>query len=302
MDEEVFIALEEELLSRANLGHAQAALNLGNLYYGGPSEEEDNYKRAFPYWKMAADAGNIEASGRTGLSLVKEERYSEAIPYLLVAADAEDKNTGVGAALYLGTCYQFGDGCDKNMALAVKYYRMAALKNEVHAQVQLGSILINNDSYSLKNDEYLHWICCAHLNGNEKATETLNLFIQSSSDAERRQSSKALIEREIDNIQSNGIQSLGIGDLSSDSRSSSGGGCYIATAAYGSYNVPEVVTLRRFRDEILLKHWLGRAFVKFYYAVSPTLAEEFKRMTRFNSFIRHILDRFVVLLRSKYNW
>jgi len=53
------------------------------------------------------------------------------------------------------------------------------------------------------------------------------------------------------------------------------GGCYIATAVYGSYETPEVMTLRRFRDERLEPTAAGRAFIRAYYRVSPTLARHF---------------------------
>lgn len=53
---------------------------------------------------------------------------------------------------------------------------------------------------------------------------------------------------------------------------SKGGGCYIATACYGSYTHPDVQTFRIFRDNVLMSSILGRFLVSFYYTVSPQLA------------------------------
>ncbi len=52
-----------------------------------------------------------------------------------------------------------------------------------------------------------------------------------------------------------------------------GGGCFIATAAFGSYMAPDVMVLRNFRDRYLLTNPLGKAFVSFYYSVSPPIAD-----------------------------
>lgn len=75
-------------------------------------------------------------------------------------------------------------------------------------------------------------------------------------------------------------------------------GCYVATCVYGSYDCPEVWTLRRFRDYSLSKSVLGRAFIRTYYAVSPTVVKQFGERKAFRAFWRRVLDRMV---RRLYN-
>ena len=50
-------------------------------------------------------------------------------------------------------------------------------------------------------------------------------------------------------------------------------GCFIATTAYGTPMAEEIEVLREFRDEYLLTNPVGKALVKFYYMVSPPIAE-----------------------------
>ena len=88
-------------------------------------------------------------------------------------------------------------------------------------------------------------------------------------------------------------------DESISSGNTSSGGCYVATCVYGSYDCPEVWTLRRFRDYTLDATWYGRLFIKCYYAISPTIVKWFGDTRWFKSFWRTRLDKMVSNLNNK---
>jgi hypothetical protein len=71
------------------------------------------------------------------------------------------------------------------------------------------------------------------------------------------------------------------------------GGCYIATAVYGSYDEPQVIILRRFRDDILEKTTAGRWFIDVYYKLSPKIASKLKNRQILNKLVKNILDTLV---------
>ena len=77
------------------------------------------------------------------------------------------------------------------------------------------------------------------------------------------------------------------------------GGCYIATCVYGSYDCPQVWTLRRYRDNILAHNFWGRMFIKTYYALSPTLVKWFGHTKQFQKFWKNKLDKIVSSLHNQ---
>ena len=75
-------------------------------------------------------------------------------------------------------------------------------------------------------------------------------------------------------------------------------GCYVATAVYGSYDCPQVWTLRRYRDYTLAETRKGRAFIKTYYAISPTLVKWFGHTKWFKRVWKKRLDKMVEKLQA----
>ena len=76
-------------------------------------------------------------------------------------------------------------------------------------------------------------------------------------------------------------------------------GCYIATCVYGSYDCPEVWTLRRYRDTSLSMSWYGRLFIRCYYAVSPLIVKRFGHIGFIRRLWKEWLDNLIVHLQSK---
>ena len=79
-------------------------------------------------------------------------------------------------------------------------------------------------------------------------------------------------------------------------------GCFIATVCYGDYNSKEVIILRRFRAEKLLKTFSGRMFINFYYSVSPFFATLISKSHITKKLVRkYLLEKIVTKLKEKTN-
>jgi hypothetical protein len=86
----------------------------------------------------------------------------------------------------------------------------------------------------------------------------------------------------------------------SDSGESSGGGCFIATAAYGSYLQKDVQLLRIFRDKYLLTNEFGKSFVDSYYNYSPSIANYIAQHDYLRTVVRWVLTGVISII--KYPW
>jgi len=78
-----------------------------------------------------------------------------------------------------------------------------------------------------------------------------------------------------------------------------GSKCFIATACYGSYDDPNVLTLRRFRDEKLMPLVAGRILLKLYYFCSPFAAFIIRKNSQFRHLVKFFFVRPIVDYISK---
>jgi polyhydroxybutyrate depolymerase len=67
------------------------------------------------------------------------------------------------------------------------------------------------------------------------------------------------------------------------------GGCFIATAAYGTPTAKQLDVLRAFRDEVLLKSTVGSRLVDLYYKVSPPIADFISEHNFVRTLVRELL-------------
>jgi hypothetical protein len=74
--------------------------------------------------------------------------------------------------------------------------------------------------------------------------------------------------------------------------------CYVATAVFGANDARQVRVLRAYRDRALMPHAIGRAFVRAYYATSPSLAKRLERSSPVSRAIRKFLCWLVERLES----
>ena len=283
MNQQEFKQYESVLKKQIAAGDVKAMELMGNLYYRGYTGKEQHPRAALPYWRMALDHGNKELAAKVGIILLSSDESTEEDEYAGHAYLVMAAGQGVAEAQHqVGLDYETGLGCQENRTQAKKYYKMAAVQNHGDAQLRLGFMMMEDDE-----DDWVHWFCCAHLNGIQDATEALEMLSKDSPDCRR------LVRTTTENIKKNGI------DPRVQRMTESSGGCYVATAVYGSYDCPPVWTLRRFRDQSLAASAAGRAFIRTYYAVSPTLVRLFGETGWFRALCKAPLDRLVRRLNEK---
>lgn len=76
------------------------------------------------------------------------------------------------------------------------------------------------------------------------------------------------------------------------------GGCFIATAAYGTPFAGEIDILRNWRDQKLNKNIIGKIFVRIYYTISPPLAKIISKSDTLRLIVRWFLVPLIKKLKT----
>jgi hypothetical protein len=78
------------------------------------------------------------------------------------------------------------------------------------------------------------------------------------------------------------------------------GSCFVATAAYQDPLHPDVVFLRKFRDEFLVKRSWGRTFIHLYWLIGPSLARPVRKISFLRLFFKIMIGLIVRAIARKW--
>lgn len=92
----------------------------------------------------------------------------------------------------------------------------------------------------------------------------------------------------------------GAGNMRIESKS--GAACFVATAAYGDANHPDVVFLRAYRDQVLTTSKKGIAFIDWYWRYGPKIAKVVGNFGFLRPIARLSIGSIVVVLRKFYRF
>lgn len=263
----------------ASKGSGAAMMALSSIYRNG-SGVAANMSEANKWLKMSADAGH----GAAMFSIVEDYRdgsdgfpQNPALAFQYLQKMCYIDGWSNYGRFETAECYLKGIGTSQNVSSAINMFSQLANEGYGDAQFKLAYIYGSGNFGEIDHNQTVYW-----------ANQALN-------------STKTAGLAKIDKVHQLATQILQMenGNQSNNGGGSSSGGCYVATAVYGSYDCPEVWVLRRFRDLCLTETWYGRAFIRVYYAISPTLVKWFGKTRWFNNMWKPKLDSMVTTLKKR---
>lgn len=281
----------------ADQNHGDACIVMANLFSNGYFGVTKSDESAVIYYQRGAENGDANCMYRLGRCYYHacgvEENNEKAFNWYCKA-----RNAGCKSMWHpLGECYMNGWGTKQNIPWAINAFEKQLQEgpsgfNDASRE-KLAYIYIGSRGFQFANFEKAVYYA-KQISDDDTVAEILGEIPNAKQQYENWKSTQS--------PQQPSGKSPGASPTHTPTSPNSGnktsGGCYVATSVYGSYDCPEVWTLRRFRDYSLATTWYGRIFVYAYYAISPTIVKWFGKTEWFNRFWKHKLDRFVKSLND----
>lgn len=215
--------------------------------------------------------------------------YQCPISRLLVKYDPDNI---IGWLMYWNVPYN-----SRTVDVGENIIRLAKDSEKAMYEKEIYSYYVEHGSQCYNYKEYLKAIPSTYIKSNKYIQDLLIEQVNKKDRAEgfSEEENKDRIEYIESLLPSDRLNDIKIVPQKNDTS----GGCYIATCVYGTYDCPQVWTLRRFRDHMLDKTWYGKTFIKCYYFISPTLVKWFGETKWFKRFWKSKLDKMIVNLNNK---
>jgi TPR repeat protein len=242
---------------------------------GDGAMRRGDYLQALEAYRDAANAGL--AAGQHNLAVLYQEGrgvavdLAEALTWFRKAAEqgAPPSQTN------LGLMYYHGQGVAPDYAQAISWIRRAADQGSAPAEYALGTIYDSGKGVARDESEALRWFERAAQKGHPDAAA-----------AWRRLRDRQTVLREAERTGTVYVGAAPAGVPASPAKK-----CFIATAACGSEDAPDVAALRRFRDGCLARRRLGRAAIAAYELGSPPVAAFISTRPVLRALVRVVIVR-----------
>lgn len=130
-----------EIEKLANQGNLDAQIYLGNAYELEKKWIKNSSEKAFYYFKLAADQGDVDACFKVGIYFFEgcsvQQSYTKAIEYFKIAAEQGFSEIQSEAHYNLGLCYERGWGISQSYEQAIYYYSLSAKQGNLSAQEKI---------------------------------------------------------------------------------------------------------------------------------------------------------------------
>ncbi len=161
----------------ADQGHADAQVNLGDMFMDGRGVAQD-YAEAMRLYRLAAAQGDAIAQNNLGLMFdngqgVAQDQAAAVRLYRLAAAqgNAEAQNN-------LGIMFYNGQGVTQDYAKAIRCFRLAAAQGNAEAQNNLGIMFQHGQGVTKDYAEAVLFYRLAAAQGNAEAQSNLDRMIE----------------------------------------------------------------------------------------------------------------------------